>query len=74
MFFKDGLDFGKAVEPFEDGFAAFIVLKTKVELLTDGVRETSDFAGASFHNFDFLVLRVAGGVRHPTSDRISTDA
>jgi hypothetical protein len=73
VFVEDRLDFGKIIEPFENGFAAFVVLEAMIELIAKGVRETSDFAGASFHNSDFLCKRVAGGVRHPTSDRKSTD-
>ena len=45
VFFEDGLDFREGIEPFEDGFTFFAVLKTAIELFTDVMRETSDFSG-----------------------------
>ena len=49
VFFENGFDFGEGVEPFENGFALFAVVKAAIELFTDGVRKTSDFSGT--HGF-----------------------
>ena len=43
---EHGLDFGKGVEPIDKGFAFFAVVEAVVELLPDGMRETSDFSSA----------------------------
>ena len=58
LFVEKGFDLGQGVEPLENGFAKFAVLKAAVELLTDGVRETSDFSSSS-HKFSRW-LRVDG--------------
>src|ERR1051325_1105293 len=62
--FKGGLDFGEGIEPMTDGFGPFVVLNAAVELLTDGMREASDFAGASFQMLFIFGRIVAGPIRH----------
>jgi hypothetical protein len=43
---EDGLDFRQLVEPGEEVLGPLAVLEAQVELLTDGQRETGDFAVA----------------------------
>jgi len=52
---EDGFDFGEGVEPRKDGFVGLMVVKTEIELIADGVRETGDFAdtSCSVHNILF---------------------
>jgi len=55
---EDGFGFGKRVEPWEDGFGGESVVEFEVELFTDGMRESSDFADASVHKiYDFNFWR-----------------
>ena len=48
VFGEDGLDFGEAVQPFNEIHAGFAVVEALVELVAELVGETGDFAGA-FH-------------------------
>ena len=43
---KDGLDLGKRIEPKEEGLSGLVVFEAAIELVADGMREASDFAGA----------------------------
>jgi len=50
VFGEDGLDFGEAVQPFNEFHAGFAVVEALVEFVAELVREAGDFAGA-FHNY-----------------------
>jgi hypothetical protein len=43
---EDGLDFGEGVEPGDEGRGRLAVVEAGVELVTEGLREAGDFAGA----------------------------
>jgi hypothetical protein len=44
---EDALNVGEGIEPFDELDSCFAVLEAKVEVFTQGVRETGDFSGPS---------------------------
>jgi hypothetical protein len=75
---EDGFDFRERVEPRENGFVRLVIVETKVELVAELMRKTSDFADTSCSVHMILILvfgkSVGRGVGHLLSYRKSTEA